>query len=76
MKCVPKFIGYERSDFDAEAYLSEGEDPRTTFFKNMAAQRGARLQLLREWMRETDWLQFCQAHPEAATWFGEDGVPT
>lgn len=29
----------------------------------------ARLRVLREWMRETDWLHFCADHPGAAQWF-------
>lgn len=27
-----------------------------------------RLQLLRDHMRETDWMHFCDDHPEAKTW--------
>lgn len=42
--------------------------------RQKAAQRGARLQVLRESMRETDWLHFCQDHPEADSWFDSDGV--
>ena len=38
-------------------------------------QREARLQALREWMRETDWLNFCAEHPEATKWFDSDDVP-
>jgi len=30
------------------------------------------LRLLREWMRETDWMQFCREHPEAKNWFEGD----
>jgi len=28
-----------------------------------------RLLLLREFMRETDWMLFCREHPEAQQWF-------
>jgi hypothetical protein len=39
-------------------------------------QRGARMQIMREAFRETDWLQFVSYdHPEAADWFDADGVP-
>lgn len=40
------------------------------------AQRGARLQVLRESLRDVDWQHFCQDHPEAHRWFDADGVPT
>ena len=35
----------------------------------------AQLQILREAMRETDWLHFCIDHPEALTWFDAYGRP-
>ena len=39
------------------------------------AQRSARLQLLREHMRETDWHSFVLRRPDAEDWFDENGVP-
>lgn len=39
------------------------------------AQRGARLQVLRESLSDADWTRFCQDRPEAARWFDADGVP-
>lgn len=38
------------------------------------AQRGEKLRLLRESLRETDWQNFLREHPEAEGWFSEDGV--
>lgn len=46
-----------------------------TQLRQCCDQRGARLQILREAMRETDWLHFCDDRPEAHTWFDADGVP-
>ncbi len=51
-----------------------------------ATQRGARMQIMREWMQQYSyeksnffdnscWHDFMKAHPEAADWFDEDGVP-
>lgn len=57
------------------------EDPGKTtqdelqYYKNQAAQRGARMQMLREWFRIYEWDKFVRAHPEAKDWFDEDGVP-
>jgi hypothetical protein len=53
-----------------QALLKDNEKLR-----QCCAQRGARLQVLRESMRETDWLHFCQDNPEADKWFDADGVP-
>jgi len=41
----------------------------------LVSQRGAQLQTLRAYMRETDWQHFCQDNPEADGWFDADGVP-
>jgi hypothetical protein len=41
----------------------------------LVSQRGAQLQILRAYMRETDWQHFCQDNPEADQWFDADGVP-
>ena len=38
-------------------------------------QRGKRLQLIRDYVRETDWMQFCRENPDAESWFDSDGVP-
>ncbi len=35
----------------------------------------ARLQILRQAIRETDWQHFCQDNPEADSWFDADGLP-
>lgn len=43
--------------------------------RKCCSQRGARLQVLREWMREDSWKAFCFFHPEAREWFDDDGVP-
>lgn len=40
--------------------------------RELAAQRGARLQILRDAMREVDWYHFLYDHPEAADWFDKD----
>ena len=41
----------------------------------LAAVRGARLKILRDGMRETEWLHFVRYDcPDAEDWFGEDGV--
>jgi hypothetical protein len=41
----------------------------------LVSQRGAQLQILRAYMRDTDWQHFCQDNPEADQWFDADGVP-
>ena len=42
----------------------------------LASQRGARLQLLRESMREIDWLHFVTyEQPQAKNWFESNGAP-
>ena len=43
--------------------------------RRCCVQRGARLQILRELIRETDWLLMIEDRPEMADWFDEDGVP-
>ncbi len=43
--------------------------------RQQVTQRGARMQIMREWMRATDWQHFVDDHPRAADWFDEDGVP-
>ena len=44
--------------------------------RKLASQRGARLQLLRESMREIDWFHFvAYEHPGANNWFNRDGTP-
>lgn len=50
-----------------------------------ATQRGARMQIMRRWMREYPygngfgnyrcWDHFLKTYPEAVNWFDEDGVP-
>lgn len=34
-----------------------------------------RLQVLRSWIHEVDWQALVRAHPPAADWFDEDGLP-
>jgi hypothetical protein len=43
--------------------------------RDLAAQRGEQLKMLRDEMREIDWLHFCDDHPEAKQWFDADGDP-
>lgn len=49
--------------------------------RRLAGQRGARMQLLREWMaarggsKQTLWWHYCDQNPEAKKWFDKDGVP-
>ncbi|NCA72010.1 MAG: hypothetical protein EOM91_18415 [Sphingobacteriia bacterium] len=58
-----------------DGYAAAAEIAELDALRQMASQRGARLQILREWMRETDWLHFCGDHPGADQWFDADGVP-
>lgn len=44
-------------------------------YRILSAQRGARMQVLREAMRDIDWHHFLYDHPEAKHWFDSDGVP-
>ena len=39
--------------------------------KKCCTQQKARLQILREFMRETDWLLFCRENEDAHDWFDE-----
>ena len=47
----------------------------------LATQRGARMQMMREWMRgsqwdgDNPWHEFQRDYPDAADWFDADGVP-
>jgi hypothetical protein len=34
-----------------------------------------RLQVLRSWIHQVDWDALVRAHPPAAKWFDEDGLP-
>jgi len=50
--------------------------------ERQAAQRGARMQIMMEWMdgnmpkwKDTLWRDFLRNYPEANDWFDEDGVP-
>ena len=43
--------------------------------RRCCVQRGARLQIIRDMMRETDWLHMVSDRPEMEDWFDEDGVP-
>ena len=60
---------------ETEDWVHEQLGEEMALMARKATQRGARLQILREWMRETDWLLFCSDHPEAHNWFDEQGVP-
>ena len=49
-------------------------------YKKIAMQRGARMQIMREWMMYPDqpsdgWDWFVAANPSASRWFDKDGVP-
>jgi hypothetical protein len=60
---------------DAERELAEAR-AEIERLRQQVAQRGARMQIMREAFRETDWLQFVSyEHPEASDWFDDDGVP-
>lgn len=43
--------------------------------RRCCAQRGARLEILKEWMSIREWAEFITENPEAEDWFDEDGVP-
>ena len=60
------------SEIDLRDAWHAGEDS----VSECCAKRGARLQLLREAIRETDWLHFCDENHDATTWFDADGTPT
>lgn len=42
--------------------------------RQMVTHANARLQILRQAMRDTDWQHFCQDYPEADDWFDADGL--
>ena len=42
--------------------------------RQVVTQANARLQILRQAMRETDWQHFCQDYPEADNWFDAEGL--
>ena len=61
----------------------EGADRIANSFAQTACQRGARMQVMREWMKSTElmwncthrpWAMFIESRPEAAEWFDDDGV--
>jgi hypothetical protein len=52
--------------------------------RQQVTQRGARMQVMREWMLDRElngcdaaiaWWAFVEERPEAAAWFDDDGVP-
>jgi hypothetical protein len=44
--------------------------------RQQVTQRGARMQVMREAWRQTDWMQWISYdYPEAREWFDDDGVP-
>ena len=50
----------------------EAENAR---LRQISTQRGAKMQLLREYFTPTEWHNFVGIRPEAAAWFDSDGVP-
>jgi hypothetical protein len=61
----------------------EGADRVANSFAQKACQRGARMQLMREWMLDRElngcdaaiaWWAFVEERPEADGWFYEDGT--
>jgi predicted nuclease with TOPRIM domain len=66
------------AEVDAEGEQS-GSETEIEQLRKKATQRGARMQIMREWMATRAgmrvWASFCLEHPEAADWFDADGVP-
>lgn len=56
---------------EADYYREEAD-----YFRRLATQRGARMQIMREMFREVDWHHACMERPEMREWFDKDGVPT
>ena len=56
-------------------HLADGLERDLEMAKRCCTQRSARLQILREHMRSTDWHAFVLDRPEAEDWFDENGVP-
>lgn len=61
---------------------NEGLEDALEKANRLATQRGARMQIMREWIADQSysmdirgWEGFCLDHPEATDWFNEDGVP-
>lgn len=42
---------------------------------NMACRRIAQLQILRNYMSDSEWDRFVFDNPEAKNWFNQDGIP-
>lgn len=42
---------------------------------DLLLQRTARMQLMRNFMTEVEWRDFCYDYPKAEKWFDTDGVP-
>jgi hypothetical protein len=68
-----------REAVDPVGYRKDKEIER---LRKCCAQRGARMQIMREWMNGTtkrswhsEWWYFCEERPEARKWFDEHGVP-
>jgi hypothetical protein len=58
----------------------EGADRVANNFAQTACQRGARMQVMRDYLwysgpNMTLWRKFCRVHPEATAWFDDEGVP-
>lgn len=56
--------------------------PEMDDLRKKATQRGARMQLMRDWLASpengagsAEWDWFCERYPNALDWFDEDGVP-
>jgi hypothetical protein len=48
---------------------------RIALLEKENTQRGARMQIMWEWMSYKDWMYFVQEYPDAKNWFDADGVP-
>lgn len=75
-----KEAAWDSAEYNARrAEAAEKENER---LRKCCTQRGARMQIMREWMEQQtglggpgEWWYFCEERPAAADWFDKDGVP-
>ena len=66
---------YWYNRYKAEVKVRIELNKRIEELEKESTQRGARMQIMREYMTSGEWKLFLDAHPEAADWFDDDGVP-
>lgn len=71
-ECVPC---QARTEIERLHVAIEDRDAEIDEMRKLATQRGARMQVLHEWLKGVNRANSIIAFDEAASWFDSDGVP-